>query len=63
MTEVDCYPWAMPTPGQRQDFDRADPDEQRTRLRQALIEGENSGVAKPLDVEKIRANAKQSHGL
>lgn len=32
-------------------------------LRQALIDGENSGESTPLDMEKIRRNAKKRAGL
>lgn len=32
-------------------------------LRQALIDGENSGLSTPLDMEEIRRNAKKKAGL
>ncbi len=32
-------------------------------LRQALIDGENSGESTPLDMEEIRCNAKKKAGL
>jgi len=32
-------------------------------LRQALIDGENSGPSTPLDMEEIRRNAKKKAGL
>lgn len=32
-------------------------------LRQALIDGENSGKSTPLDMEEIRRNAKKKAGL
>ena len=32
-------------------------------LRQALIDGENSGTSVPLDKDKIRASAKEKGGL
>jgi len=32
-------------------------------LRQALIDGENSGPSTPLDMEEIRQNAKKKAGL
>ncbi len=32
-------------------------------LRQALIDGENSGESTPLDMEEIRRNAKKKAGL
>ena len=39
-------------------------EEQRlAALRQALIEGENSGESTPLDMEAIRQNAKRKAGL
>ncbi|HEX5053752.1 MAG TPA: type II toxin-antitoxin system ParD family antitoxin [Planctomycetota bacterium] len=41
-------------------------EERETRLqalRQALIEGEQSGVAGPLDMEKIKRQARKAAGL
>ena len=41
-------------------------EERETRLqalRQALIEGEKSGVAGPLDMEKIKRQAREAAGL
>ncbi|MBL8722929.1 MAG: type II toxin-antitoxin system ParD family antitoxin [Planctomycetes bacterium] len=41
-------------------------EERETRLqalRRALVEGEQSGVAGPLDLEKIKKQARESAGL
>ncbi len=38
-------------------------EDQVTALRQALIEGEESGVAGPLDMAKIKRRAREEAGL
>ena len=47
MTKVDCYPWAQPTEEQKNMFDQLSPEKQLEMVRQALIEGEESGEAGP----------------
>ncbi len=63
MTEIASYPWAWPTEEQIKMFNQLTPDEQLNMLRQAIIEGEESGDAGILDMEEIRQSAKRKAGL
>ncbi len=52
MIKIEAYPWAVPTEEQKALFDSLSPEQQLDRLRQAIIKGEESGAAEPLDMEK-----------
>ncbi len=50
---MDVYPWAVPTEEQKRLFDALSYEEQLEMVRQALIKGEESGLAQDLDVDRI----------
>lgn len=43
--KIDAYPWAVPTPEQKQMFDTLSYEEQLNMLREAIIAGEKSGIS------------------
>lgn len=60
---MDVYPWAVPTEEQKQLFDALSYEEQLEMVRQALIEGEESGPAQAFDVERFfREGRERNHG-
>ncbi len=63
MTKIEAYPWAVPTEEQKAMFDSLSPEQQLDMLRQAIIKGEESEAAEPLDMEKIRQKARRKAGL
>ena len=63
ITDVSCYPWASPTAEQIKRFDQLTPDEQLNMLREAIIEGEESGDSGILDMKEIVQRAKREVGL
>ena len=56
-TATDVFPWATPTLEQIAEFDALSPEEQLDRVRQAVREGFDSGIAEQ-SVEDILARAK-----
>lgn len=63
MTQIDTYPWAVPTQEQKKMFDAMSDEEQLNMLRQAIIDGENSGISDACNMEEIIQKAKQKAGL
>jgi len=65
MTRIDSYPWAVPTEEQKAIFDALSYAEQLKMLRQAIIDGENSGVSDSHDMEKLsrKPSKKQGYSL
>jgi hypothetical protein len=59
---IPSYPWAVPTEEQKNIFDSLSHEEQLNMLREALIEGEESGISdKSFDEvrEEARAEMKE----
>lgn len=50
---INAYPWATPTEEQKKMFNSLSDDEQLAMLREAIAEGEKSGIAENFSMDEL----------